>query len=403
MIDDLYFGGDEYRLRVFGSHFDATKFRHSIVTIFKEDRMLGKQYGSMRDHYHQSGIQLLSLGLPAAPLAERVQKSAVKGILSAREKVQKLVALIQKHDVDVLDVHLSPANPVCALAAMKTRVPFVVTLYQVNQMRSTKLWLSGQFNLGAASQLLTDSEAQAKCLRQWLVRRRPIAVIPNGTAPPRATLGRDKMLRFFDIADCGKTIIGQVSSLVPYKGQMFVLDAAKRVLDRNPNCIFLLVGYERTEEGYKDLLQQRANELGISESVRIVGYSGAIGDVWSIIDIHVHGSVLDSLPNALLEAMSLGKPSVITRVGGIPEVIQHGSNGLLVPPGDSEQLAEKLLILLRHSELRAMIGSTAQACYRENFGPDRMARRLEAIFSNLVTGPKPRLPVSDGCRQITGQ
>lgn len=372
---------------MFGSYFDRARFRHTVATVVKEDCVLGDRYGSMRDQYRQSGIRLLDLGVPAAPLTNHSTKIVVKRLLSAKEKVQKLASIIREEQVDVLDVHLSPANPIGALAAIRTRTPFAVTLYQVDQMQSRKLWLSGQFNLGAACQLITDSEAQAERVREWIVRTPPICVIPNGTAPPKPSIAREEMLRFFKIPDRERPIvIGQISSLVPYKGQLVVIEAARRVLDQHPNCIFLLVGYERGEKSYKDLLHQRAAELGISDRVQIAGYPGAIGDVWNIIDIHVHASHLDSLPNALLEAMSLGKPSVIAAVGGIPEVIQHGSNGLLVAPGNSEQLAQTLLMLLKDSQLREKIGSEAQSFYTQNFGPAQMTRRLETVFSRLVIG-----------------
>lgn len=387
VINDLHFGGDEYRLHVFGSYLDRARFRHTVATVVKEDRDLGEQYGSMRDQYRGSGIRLLDLDFPAAALANHSQHSAVQQVLSAKQKVQKLAALICEEQVDVLDVHLAPANPICALAALKTRTPFAVTLYQVSQMQSRKQWVSGQFSLGAAAQLITDSETQAECVRRWLVRKPPISVIPNGTAPPKATAPKEEMLRLFDIP-VGQpvTIIGQVSSLLPYKGQLVVIEAAKRILEQQPNCMFLLVGYERGEKGYKASLHQRAAELGIADRVRIKSYPGPIGDVWNVIDIHVHASRLDSLPNALLEAMSLGKPSVVAAVGGIPEAIQHGKNGLLVPPGNSERLADCVLSLLRDSQLQQKIGNAAQAWYSRNFGPDQMTRRLETLFSSLASG-----------------
>jgi len=341
----------------------------------------------MRDQFREDGIRLLDLGVPAAPLSKRSQRSVVNQMLWAKARVQKLASLIRENQVDVLDVHLSPVNPVGALAAMRARIPFAVTLYQVNQMQSTKLWISGQFNLGAASQLITDSDAQAECVRGWLIRTPPICVIPNGTAPPKPSVLRERMLGFFRIAERERlTIIGQISSLVPYKGHLVLIEAARKVLDKHPNCVFLLVGYERGEEGYRELLHQRVAELGISDCVRIEGYPGPIGDVWNLIDIHVHASLLDSLPNALLEAMSLGKPSVVTAVGGIPQVIQHASNGLLVPPGNSEQLAQCLLMLLSDSQLREAISSAARSCYSQKFGVDQMTKRIEGVFSRLVIG-----------------
>ena len=66
-----------------------------------------------------------------------------------------------------------------------------------------------------------------------------------------------------------------------------------------------MVGYDRTNVSYQDSLEQRAAALGIAESIRIVSYAGPIGDVWHALDIHVHASLMDSLPNAIIEGMSV--------------------------------------------------------------------------------------------------
>lgn len=148
--------------------------------------------------------------------------------------------------------------------------------------------------------------------------------------------------------------------------------------------MFLMVGYERGQAGYREHLLRRAAALGISDRVRISGYPGPIGDVWNIIDIHVHASRLDSLPNALLEAMSLGKPSVITAVGGIPEVIQNGVNGFMVPPNDPAQLAAKLLKLTGDTSLRSSVGIEARNTHAKYFQPTDMTAKLESAFRELV-------------------
>jgi glycosyltransferase involved in cell wall biosynthesis len=191
-------------------------------------------------------------------------------------------------------------------------------------------------------------------------------------------------MNFFNIPDRPLAIIGQVSSLLSYKGHLVLLDAAKQVIERHPECFFLMVGYERGEQGYRESLLRKAASLGIADHVRIAGYPGPIGDVWNIIDIHVHASHLDSLPNALLEAMSLGKPSVITSVGGVPEVVKHQVNGLLVPANDPERLAASLLLLMNNPSLRATIGHEAQSTYVKNFRPQVMTRQLEMAFDDMV-------------------
>lgn len=384
VIDDLHFGGDEYRLHAFAKSLDRHRFQHTVLTLMEEDRTVGEKYGSMRDQYRQAGIRLMDIGQAAVGIDKRRGKTITSQLFSVWEKTRKLASLIREEKVDVLDVHLSPANPVCAVAALNAGIPFAVTLYQVNTMQSVKLWLAGQFNLGSAAMLITDSESQAAVVSRWLMHRPPIRVVPNGTSPPQPVQTKQTMFKLFNIPDQPLTIIGQVSSLVSYKGHLVLLNAAKQVLERHPECFFLMVGYERSEEGYRELLLHRAAALGIADRVRIAGYPGPIGDVWNIIDVHVHASQLDSLPNALLEAMSLGKPSVITSVGGIPEVVKHEVNGFLVAPNDPEQLANSLLLLMSDLSLRAAIGHEAQSTYAKHFCPEIMTRRLERAFDDIV-------------------
>jgi glycosyltransferase involved in cell wall biosynthesis len=390
VIDDLHFGGDEYRLYAFAKFLDKCRFDHTVLTLMEEDRTTGEKYGSMRDEYRQAGIRLRDIGQRAAGVGEQRGRAITGRLFSAWEKIRRLASLIREEKVDVLDVHLSPGNPVCAVAALHTGIPFTVTLYQVNTMQSSKLWLAGQFNLGSAAMLITDSESQAAVVSRWLMHRRPIRVVPNGTSPPLPAQTKQTMFKLFNIPDRPLAIIGQVSSLVSYKGHLVLLNAAKRVLERRPECFFLMVGYERSEEGYRESLLRHARSLGIADQVRIEGYPGPIGDVWNIIDIHVHASRLDSLPNALLEAMSLGKPSVITSVGGVPEVVKHKVNGFLVPPNDSEQLAAGLLMIMSDPSLRTAIGDEAQSTYVKHFHPQVMTRRLEEEFEGIVVATHKR-------------
>jgi glycosyltransferase involved in cell wall biosynthesis len=384
VIDYLHFGGDEYRLLAFAQSLDKLRFQHTVLTVMKEDRETGERYGSMREQYRRAGVRLLDLG--QLPIGHAPGKRTSK-LVSFKEKVRTLKALVREEKIDLLDVHLAPANPTCAAATLGTGIPFVVTLYQVTPMQSAKLWLFGQYNLGSAALLITDSDAQASQIRKWLLRSPDIRVIPNGTPPPQPVLPREQVMRLLNIPDePGLMIIGQISSLVSYKGHLVLLEAAKQVLERHPECLFLLVGYERFEAGYRESLRRRASDLGIAGRVRIAGYPGNIGDVWNIINIHAHASLLDSLPNALLEAMSLGKPSVVTSIGGIPEAIEHGVNGFLVPPGSPDHLARHLLLLLEDSGLRTKLGQTAHATYSRRFRPEAMTRRLEDCFCAVAIG-----------------
>jgi len=115
-----------------------------------------------------------------------------------------------------------------------------------------------------------------------------------------------------------------------------------------------------------------------------VSYPGPIGDVWQALDIHVHASLMDSLPNAIIEGMSLALPAVVTSVGGIPEMVEHEETGLVVPPDDPASLANALLQLLRHPYQAAALGQAAYRRYRDRYGTEAMTRTLEQLFATLA-------------------
>jgi glycosyltransferase involved in cell wall biosynthesis len=218
--------------------------------------------------------------------------------------------------------------------------------------------------------------------------RRPeaqVKVIPNGIEPPRALRSRPEMRKALGLPDDPRVrIIGQIATLLPTKGQDVLLEAAKIVLAQEPDVAFALVGYPRGGS-YADDLQQQAMRLGINDRVRICGYPGNIGDVWKVIDIHTHPTQLDSLPQAIMEAMSLGLPSVVTPTGGIATMVDHDRTGLIVPPRDPVALADALLRLLREPETASRLGRAAQERYRERYTTAIMTSALENTFAGLTS------------------
>jgi len=216
-------------------------------------------------------------------------------------------------------------------------------------------------------------------------KRLPLAVIPNGPPPPRPEQTADDTRRFLGLPFDSKTrVVAQISTLREFKGQMVLLEAARSVLDMYPDAFFLLIGYEKGSPGLKDRLERKAKELGISDRLRITGYPGPIGDVWNVVDVHVHPTLFDSLPNAIIEGMSLGKPAVVTSVGGIPDAVTHNETGLVVPPSDAPKLAEAVVRLLTNSVLAEKFGRAALRRYEERFQPELMARKIEACFIEVI-------------------
>ena len=253
-----------------------------------------------------------------------------------------------------------------------------------------------RLNLRRCSAIITDAKIRATELARYIGGSPPpLHVIANGVRLDKPSRSRSEVLRDFGIPeDTRATILGQVAGLVPFKGQAVLLEAARRIIEGGHDVYVLCVGYERQGPTYPQQLRRQAEELGIAHRVRIHGYPGSIADVWNVIDVHVHPSSIDSLPNAIIEAMSLGKPAVVSSVGAIPDHVEHGRTGLVVPPDDPGALAQALMQVLGDARLAERLGRGAYERYLERFTPEVTTRQVEGCFESMIeTHCKRRAPV----------
>jgi glycosyltransferase involved in cell wall biosynthesis len=381
LIGHLGFGGAENRLLSLARHIDRKRFAHWTVAVDPAS----EEASAMLKQFNDAGVDVMRL-----PNGESAKWSRLAG------RVCSLCKMIEQLDIDIVDAHCESAALLAAIAGVITGRSRVATLYHPHALFAPRFWkVAEQFIFTELDLVITDSEQRASEIRgASRFRSLDVVVAPNGILPPQPARDiRGARSQFGLPEDPRVRVIGQISTLRKFKGQLILLEAAKSVLAANPEAFFLIVGYEKDEPGFLGRLLNRVNELGISDRVRIMDYSGPIGDVWSVIDIHVHASVFDSLPNAIIEGMSLAKPAIVTSVGGIPEAVTHGETGLIVPPGDPVSLGAAIIRLLRDSTLAAGLGQSAFRRYQQMFRPEVMTRRLESCFTGVARGCSPPFPL----------
>jgi glycosyltransferase involved in cell wall biosynthesis len=388
LINELLFGGDENRLLSFSRTIDRARFDHRVVCIKRPDDDFESYYGTMRGHYATAGVDVADLGEghPNESVQAGSPALALNRATMLTRALGRFARYVRQHAIDVIDAHLGPGNLVGVIAGKLSRTPVAVTTYHVESWEPKWLWRRVHPSvLRGASAVITDSEACGDELRTFM--RRPdatITIIPNGIDPPKSDRSRTEMRRVLGLpVDPAVRVIGQVATLMPSKGQMVLVDAAKTVLSKVPDAAFLIVGYPR-DHGYQEAMLRRADELGILDRVRIVGYPGNIGDIWKAIDIHAHPTLLDSLPQAIMEAMSLGLPSVVTPIKGIPTMVEHDVSGLIVPANDPHALALALTRLLNEPSTAKRLGDAALDRYRRRYTTGIMTRSLENVFVRLA-------------------
>ncbi len=225
---------------------------------------------------------------------------------------------------------------------------------------------------GFAHKVVANSRAAANRLIFERVPSRKIAVVPNGLdcdrvppRQPRATLR--------------KVVV--VANLRPEKGHDVLIDAAVDVLRRFPDARFEIVG------GGPDLapLLARAEARRVLHAFTFLGQRDDVAARLAAADIFVLPSRSEAFPNAVLEAMAAGLPIVASRVGGLCELIDEGTTGLLVPPGDPQPLADRMCRLIADPPHAARMGSAARTAVHARYSFERMVESFESIYLTELT------------------
>ena len=210
-----------------------------------------------------------------------------------------------------------------------------------------------------------------------------VRYIPNGIdfsrfeTIPDGTLFRDT----YGIPDTSPVLL-YTGRLAINKGLDTLLIAFKRVLEEIPDCHLCLVG---DDQGMGDRLRKQADELEIRNSVVFTGHieERVFKDSYGAADVFVLPSEYEAFGIVLLEAMACKVPCVATRVGGMPEVVRDGTDGLLVEYKDAKGLAKALIRLFSDFEERQRMGETGRERVRNEFTWSRVVDRIEEVYREL--------------------
>lgn len=179
----------------------------------------------------------------------------------------------------------------------------------------------------------------------------------------------------------GHLVVGTVAALASHKDYPNFLRAAARIVETHDLVTFCAVGDGPDEKTIHDL----ARELGLERRVIFTGFRKDVGRFLKIFDVFVLASNLEGLGTSILDAQALGIPVVACRTGGIPEAVYDDDNGILVPPGDSDALAQAIADLLDHPEKRTRMGSRALETVR-NFSIETTVEKNLDLYRQLLSG-----------------
>jgi L-malate glycosyltransferase len=315
------------------------------------------------------------------------------GSLRAVWQLMRLARRMSQRSVQIVHSYNFYANVFALPAAWIAGTPVIIASIRDRGVYLTPM----QQRLQRQACKLADCVlVNAASIRDWLIEDgydpERIVVIRNGIDADRFVVPRRPQLR----AELGlpptAPLVTMMSRLIPMKGLEDFIDAAAFVSWHRPDIRFLIVG-EATQSdhgtysvdnAYRQTILDRIARLGLTDRVHLTGYRADIAGILADTTVSVLPSLSEGLSNVLLESMAAGVPVVATRVGGSPEIIDNGTTGLLVPPGDPQGLADAIGAVVDDLDLAKRLGAAGRQTVVDRFSMDRMVHATEQLYLDLL-------------------
>ncbi len=352
-------GGAETVLLTLLRHLDRARFRPVVCCL-------------ATGPFEAELARLPGLEVTAAPIR------GIRHVPSGWRAIARLRALVRERAIAVVHSNGTGAHLYGSVAARIERVPAV---FHAHDLLGGGWSGQGLVNAVArrlpAAAVVTPSRFLARTLEGRV--RAPVRTIPNGLDAPAGTAAAVPAPR------TGRTVVW-CGRLQRWKGAHVFLEAAAQVRRARPETRFVVVGGTLfgLDAGYAQELGAQATALGLSDVMRFTGHLDDPTPELAAADLVVHSAIRpEPFGLVIVEAMLAGKAVVASAEGGPAEIVEPGTTGLLVPPGDPDALARAMMVLLDDNGRRTAMGQAGLARARERFAAAAMARSFERLYADL--------------------
>ncbi len=378
IIARLNVGGPAIHVTLLTEKLGAPTYESTLVT-----GMIGADEGDMQYYAEAHGVHpviIPELGRSLHPLRDLIT-------------VWKVYRLIRQYQPDVVHTNTAKAGFVGRVAAWLAGVPVIVHTFHGHVFRgyfsptTTRVFiLLERITARMSDTVITLTEGLRHELADEyrIARKSKITVLPLGLdlQPFAASVRKNGAFRREYDIPANAPLIGIVGRLVPVKNHALFLDAAARVRAQKPAARFLIVG----DGDERAAIEAQVDALGLRDAVVFTGWVRDVAPVYADLDVNVISSVNEGTPVSVIEALTAGCPVVATAVGGLPDLLDQGELGALVPSGDVDALATALIDALDHPP----DPEPARALMLDRYGIDRLARDLDSLYRGLLAKKRTR-------------
>ncbi len=361
LVEDMGVGGLERNLALIVENLDRRRFEVSVWCL--------EEGGALADELRAKGVDVRILDLPT---------------YHRPGNIVKLARLLRREKVEILHTHEYFANTVGRLAAVLAGTPrrfaHIQNSHWTRVKRRARHNLIDRILSRTCDRVIACSEtARRYQIEVEKIHPDRVVMVPNCTDARLhdPSVARPGVRREFGFVDA-EILIASVARLTEVKGHQFLIEAAVQIFEAFPASRILIVG-DGPEQPY---LERQARALALEDRVHFLGNRQDIPNILASIDLLVQPTLVrEGLPLVITEAMAGGKPVVATDVGGVSEAVRHGETGILVPPGDTDALAEGILSILRDPERGEAMAAAGRRLCLEQFSIETVIKTIESLYA----------------------
>jgi glycosyltransferase involved in cell wall biosynthesis len=363
LLPKIQIGGAEVQVFNLVKHLDRTRFSVSLCSLIPGNAGMESDAARYVDTMHCIGFRWRRFPISVA----------------------RLIGYLRSGRFDILHAHLPLADSIGRIAGKIAGIPVIMTTEHGQYLWKSRshLWLERMLNRITDMRICVSRDVlEIRNRREWTPMNK-LTYIPNGIdadlfKEPRK--GRAAVMGEFGWRPDDALIVS-VGRLVEEKNYPLLLEAVSLLRDRLPDIRCLLVGDGRCREE----IESRAKELDLGENLHMAGSRNDVPSILDAANLFVMSSDNEGLPVALLEAMAAEKAIVATSVGGIPDAIRDGENGLLVPPRDGPALASVMERVIMDGDFARKLGRVAGEDVERDFHIRRTSARVMQVYEDLCS------------------
>ena len=364
IISDTNIGGAGKCVITYSNNYD--KERYDIVVAMPENSLL-------KPEIEKAGVRVIELqGLRDKSLD-----------IPAIKKIRKIIS---EEKPDIVHTHASLSARIAARQYKDCKIVYtrhcdfpISKIYKYKVVR----WLNKKINESLTDKVIATSEQAKQNLIKQGLSENIITTILNGVSRmPEISEEEKKKIKEKYSLKPDELVVGYLARVEELKGHKYFIEAAKIISDKfKSKYKFLIMGSGSYEEEAKLLVK----ELNLEDTVIFTGFIKNVHEMLNIVDIQINASYLSETTNlSLLEGMSLGIPTVATKCGGTPQMIEDYENGLLVEKANSKSLADGIINITKNKEKYQYMKKRSKEIYEERYTSKVYAQNIEKVYESLV-------------------